>query len=365
MNVPMADLTVQYLSIKPEIDLAIADVINNSSFVMSNHVSDFESDFAKFCDTKFCVGVSDGTSAISLALQAGGIKQGDEVITVPNTFISTTEAISRVGAKIKFVDIDEKTYLIDINKLESAITGSTRAVIAVHLNGLMCDMERISSIAKKHNLIVIEDSAQAHGASINGKKPGFFSDVATFSFYPGKNLGAFGDAGAIVTNDEVIAKKILMLRNHGRALGEKYKYEVEGFNDRLDSIQAAVLKTKLKHLDEWNNKRIKIAGLYNKLLNGVGLPFVPNGYVHVYHQFVIRTKNRDGLMKFLKDNGISSGVNYPIPLHLQPAYANLGHKKGDFPVTESIVKEILSLPIYPEMSEDQIRYVADMVKEFF
>jgi len=346
MKIPLADLKLQHSSIKKELDLAINKVIDNCSFIMSKDVTDFEQAYAKFCNAKFCVGTSNGTNAIALALEACNIKEGDEVITVPNTFIATTEAISQVGATIKFVDIEEKTYLMDPEKIESVITKNTKAIIPVHLNGLMCDMKKIKEIANKHNLIVIEDSSQAHGALFENNPPGYYSDAATFSFFPGKNLGAFGDAGAIITNNPEIAKKAGMQRNHGREPNEKYKHKIEGYNERLDSLQAAILNIKLKYLNDWNNKRIKNANIYYQKLNKKRiLPYVPSKRKHVYHQFVLRVKNRDELINYLKEKDINTSVNYPLPLHLQPAYQKLGLKEGDFPITEKVSKEIVSIPI--------------------
>ena len=363
MKVPLADLRLQHSKIREELNSAINQIIDSSSFIMSPHIEKFEKEFASFCGIKHAVGVSNGTNAISLALEALGIKEGDEVITVPNTFIATAEAIAKIGAKIIFVDIDEKTYLMDTNKTEEAVTEKTKALIPVHLNGLMCEMKKIKKIAEKYNLKIIEDSAQAHGALLHSKAPGFYSDAASFSFYPGKNLGSFGDAGAVITNNDSVAEKIKMLRNHGRIPGEKYRHDIEGYNERLDSIQAAVLSIKLIYLDEWNEKRIKIAELYRKLLdkNKFILPFVPEDCRHTYHQYVIRVKDRDKIINFLKERGIGTGINYPVPLHLQPAYSYLGYKEGDFPVAEKAVKEILSIPMYPEMTEEQVRYVCDAI----
>ena len=367
MKILLADLKLQHSKIREELDAAITKVVDDCSFIMSEQIAEFENNFAEYCQAKHVIGVSNGTSAISLALEACGIKEGDEVITTPHTFIATTEAISKVGAKIKFVDIEEKTHLMDITKIEAAITENTKAIIPVHLNGLMCNMSKIRELADRHNLKIIEDSAQAHGALYNNNNPpGFHSDAATFSFFPGKNLGAFGDAGAVITNNDQIAEKIRMLRNHGRKLGEKHNHEIEGYNERLDSIQAAVLKVKLQYLNEWNKQRIQNAQLYQKHLDSskMVLPYVPDGYRHVYHQYVIRVKDRERLTHFLKESGISFGINYPIPLHLQPAYAYLGYKTGDFPIAERLTKEIISLPMFPELSEEQIKYVADKVNEF-
>lgn len=367
MKVPLADLKLQHAKIRDDLDAAIKKVLDDCSFIMSEQVSNFEKDFAEFCQAKHAIGVSNGTSAISLVLEVCGIKEGDEVITAPHTFIATTEAISKVGAKIKFVDIDEKTHLIDVTKIESAITEKTKAIIPVHLNGLMCDMEKIREVADKYNLKIIEDAAQAHGARCNDHPPGFYSDAATFSFYPGKNLGAFGDAGAVITNHDHLAEKILMLRNHGRKPGEKYRHQIEGYNERLDGLQAAVLLVKLKYLAEWNEQRIKNAQLYHQYLHTAGLmlPYAPENCKHVYHQYPIRCKEREKLIQFLKEHGISTGINYPHPLHLQPAYAYMGHKKGDFPVAEMVTAEVLSLPMFSELQEEQIKYVAETIHQFY
>ncbi|MEK6940124.1 MAG: aminotransferase class V-fold PLP-dependent enzyme [Nanoarchaeota archaeon] len=368
MKIPLADLKLQHAKIRDELDTAIKKVIDDCSFIMSEQMGVFEKNFAEFCKVKHALGVSNGTSAISLALEACGIKEGDEVITTPHTFIASTEAISKAGAKIKFVDIEEKTNLIDVKKIESAITEKTKAILAVHMNGLMCDMESIRTIADKYGLKVIEDAAQAHGALYKHNSPGYYSDAATFSFYPGKNLGAFGDAGAVVTNHDHIAEKIAMLRNHGRKPGDKYLHQIEGYNERLDSLQAAVLTVKLRHLQEWNEQRIKNAQLYHQYLHTAGLilPLAPENCKHVYHQYPIRCKDgeREKLIQFLKEHGISTGINYPLPLHLQPAYAYMGHKKGDFPVAEMVTAEVISLPMFPELQEEQIKYVAETIHQF-
>ncbi len=365
MNVPFADLKKQYLSIKEEIDKAIFNVIENSSFIMAEPLFEFENEFAKFCNAKHAIGVSNGTNAISLALQACNIKRGNEVITVPNTFIATTEAITKIGGRIKFIDIDEKTYLMDLNKLESAINPNTKAIIPVHLYGQMNNMKKIKEIADKYNLKIIEDAAQAHGALFDNKNPGYYSDAAIFSFYPGKNLGAYGDAGCVISNDDEIAKKVSMLRDHGRLREEKYTHSIEGSNERMDVIQAAILKVKLKYLENWNQQRIRNAKLYSQYIksNKIILPYINEKAKHVFHLFAIRTKNREKIIQHLNSNNIKSGIHYPIPLHLQPAYKYLNLNQGSFPVTEKVSNEILSIPMFAEMDEEQIRYVAEKIME--
>jgi len=365
VQIPLVDLKFQYLSIKKEIDEAIQRVLDSSNFIMGEEVKKFEEEFANFCNAKYAIGVSSGTDALFLALKAIGIKPKDEVITVPNTFIATTEAITMAGGKIKFVDINPLTYNIDINKIESAITKKTKAIIPIHLYGNPAEMDTILDIAKKYNLRVIEDAAQAHGAEYNGKRVGTLGDIGCFSFYPGKNLGAYGDAGAVVTNDYEIAQKIAMLRNHGRI--KKYKHEFEGINGRLDSIQANILLVKLKYIDKWTAKRIQKANIYNELLknhNEIVKPVVLPNSKHVFHLYVVRLKNRDKIQKKLKKEGISTGIHYPIPLHLQPVYKNLGYKEHDFPITENLAKEILSLPIFPELTMRQQLFITKKLKEF-
>ena len=361
------DLKAQYQNIKEEIDAAIKDVIDNTAFIMGKNVEGFEKEFAEFCNAKHCIGASNGTSALLLALKAAGIKEGDEVITTPNTFIATTEVITMCGAKVRFVDIDPKTYTIDTTKIREAINHNTKAIIPVHLFGQSCDMKTIKEIADDNNLIVIEDCAQAHGAEFEGKRVPC-AGIGCFSFFPGKNLGAYGDAGGIVTNNDEFAEKAGAWCNHGRLPGQKYEHSFEGLNERLDALQAAVLRVKLKHLNEWTNARRKNAELYNKLLYGVGditTPYEAENAKHVYHLYVIRTKRRDGLQKFLKENNIACGIHYPIPLHLQPAYKYLNLPEGSFPVTEEYSKTMLSLPMFPELSEEQIHYIAEKIKDFY
>jgi dTDP-4-amino-4,6-dideoxygalactose transaminase len=365
MKVNFVDLKAQYQTIKPEIDSAIQDVISNTAFVLGKAVANFEQEFASYCGTKHCMGVNSGTSALIMALKALDIGDGDEVITTPNTFIATAEAISYAGAKPVFVDIEEKSYNLDPNKLEKAITKKTKAIIPVHLYGQPADMDPVLRIAAKKGIPVIEDSAQAHGAEYKGKKTGGLGMVACFSFYPGKNLGAYGEGGAVTTNDENIAQKVRMLRDHGSP--KKFYHEFIGNNCRLEGIQGAVLSVKLKHLDKWNDGRRKNADLYRKYLKGtgVGLPEEMPYAKHVYHVFCVRVKNREKLIDFLKEKGIFTNIHYPIPIHLQKAYEFLGYKKGSFPVTEGCMDEILSLPMFAELTEEEIKYTADCIKEFY
>jgi dTDP-4-amino-4,6-dideoxygalactose transaminase len=367
MGIPLVDLKAQYLSIKDEIDSAIASVISGSIFILGKEAELFEKEFAAYCGVKFCVAVGNGTDALYLALRALGIGKGDEVITSPSTFIATSEAITLTGARPVFVDIDPQTYNIDANKIEKAITNKTKAILPVHLYGLPAEMDGIQEIAKRYKLLVIEDAAQAHGAEYKAKKAGVLGDAGCFSFYPGKNLGACGDAGALVTNSEEMAKKARMLRNHGRA--DKYNHEFEGINSRMDSLQAAILRKKLIHLEAWVENRRKNAYIYNKLLSGsngeITTPFEPKGLKHAYHLYVVRVKQRDALLKRLNEEEISAGVHYPVPLHLLQAYKYLGYKSGDFPVSEQASQEIISLPLYPELTEIQIETVVNCIKKSF
>jgi len=364
MSIPLVDLKAQYQSIKSEIDAAIKRVVESGRFILGEEVEAFEKEFAAFCGAKYAVGVDSGTAALHLSLILCGIGPGDEVITTPHTFTSTAEVVALLGARPVFVDIDPTTYNIDPNLIERAITPRTKAIIPVHLYGRPAEMDPILEIAEKHNLVVIEDAAQAHGAEYKGKRAGSLGKLACFSFYPAKNLGAYGDAGAIVTDDPELAEKGRMLRNHGRRA--KYEYQLLGYAYRLDAIQAAILRAKLAHLEEWTEKRRRNAALYNELLadTHLALPQEDEHIRAVYHLYVVRTPYRDRLRDFLRERGIETGIHYPIPLHLQPAFQYLGYKKGDFPHTERCSKEILSLPMYPELTRAQIEIVADAIKEF-
>jgi len=379
MNIPFVDLKSQYESIKEEIDYVISDVISKSAFIGGSYVKSFEEDFAQICGVKHCVGVGNGTDALFIALKVLGIGQGDEVIVPANSFIATAEAVTMAGAKVAFVDIDRRTYNIDPNKLEdylknrfarcakrSAPRLKVKAVIPVHLFGQPADMDPILDIAKKYNLKVVEDAAQAHGAEYKGRKIGSIGDIACFSFYPGKNLGAYGDAGAIVTNDDDFALKARMFANHGR-IG-KYDHEVEGVNSRLDGLQAAILEVKLRHLLKWTENRRKNAYLYNKYLADTDLitPAEIDNVKAVYHLYVVRAKKelRQSIQEHLKSKGISTGIHYPIALPNLRAYAYLNHKENDFPEATKASQEIVSLPMFPELTEEQIQFVTNEIKEF-
>ncbi|MBI2084160.1 MAG: DegT/DnrJ/EryC1/StrS family aminotransferase [Candidatus Aenigmarchaeota archaeon] len=367
MKIPLVDLKTQYLKLKNDIDTAIQDVIDSTQFIKGKAKEEFEQDFAKFCGSKFAIGCSSCTTALELALRATGIQKGDEVITVANTFTATAASIVHAGALPKFVDIDENTYNINTEHIEQKINDKTKAIIPVHLYGQSCDMDAIKELADKYSLAVIEDCAQAHGAEYKEKRVPV-SDIGCFSFFPAKNLGAFGDAGCVVTNDEAIAEKVSMLLDHGRAKGKKYEHDIIGFNYRMANIQAAILNVKLKFLEKFNEQRRKNAKLYNELLSGVKnliLPVQADDCKHVFYVYTIRTSKRDQLADFLKQNGISTQIYYPIPLHLQQAYKALGYKEGDLPVTEKVSKEILSIPMYPELTDEQITYVSTKIKEFF
>src|SRR5208283_3486756 len=367
MQIQLVDLNAQYQTIKEEIDAAIAEVVAKSSFIGGPFVKKFESSFAQFCDAEHCIGVGNGTDAIFIALKAMDIGQGDEVITVANTFIATAEAISQTGARVVFVDINPKTYNINVAKIEEKVNPRTKAIVVVHLYGQPADMDPILDIARRYHLKVIEDSAQAHGAVYKGRMIGSIGDVACFSFYPGKNLGAYGDAGAIVTNDEEVAVRARMFANHGRI--DKYDHEQEGVNSRLDGLQAAILNVKLKHLPEWTEKRRRNAFLYDRYLRNIDLilPVEMNGVKSVYHLYVVRVRNgiREKLQWHLKSKGVSTGIHYPIALPKLKAYSYLNHSPEDFPEAERASGEIISLPMYPELQESQIEYIAESIKHYF
>lgn len=364
MKIPLVDLKANYLSNKKEIDKAIQNVIDDTSFIKGKYLKEFEKNYAKFCKTKHCVGAANGTAALHLSLLACGIKANDEIITVPNTFIATTECISCVNGKIKFVDVKEDTALIDIEKLKKEITEKTKALIIVHLYGQMPNMDEIKDLADEKNLILIEDAAQAHASEWNGKQPGFYGDVASCSFFPAKNLGCFGDGGCVVTNNSEIAEKIDLLVNHGRK--EKYEHSIEGYNYRLDALQASILNAKLPHLKKLTEKRRENTLFYKKNLNSkIQTPIEAEKAKHVYYMYVVRSKKRDELKKYLNKQGISTGIHYPIPLHLQPAYKNLNLSKGTYPISETLSKEILSIPVYPELSQKQLEYIVEKINEFY
>ena len=365
MKVPFVDLKSQYQSIRPEVQSALQAVLDSTAFAGGPFVAEFEKAFARFCGAGFALGVSSGTSALWLSLLACGVGPGDEVITVPNTFIATAEAISFTGARPVFVDVDEESCLLNPALLERAITSRTRAIIPVHLFGQMADMDPLMAIAREHGLLVIEDACQAHGASYKGKKAGTIGDMGCFSFYPGKNLGAYGEAGAVVTNNEKLAREVAILRDHGQS--RKYYHSRIGWNDRMDGFQAAILSVKLPHLAEWNALRRQNARLYDLFLGavrGVTLPGEAGYGEHIYHVYAIRVADRDGLMKRLNENDIGCGIHYPVPIHLQEAYQVLGFKEGSFPVAEKCAGEMVSLPMFPEMTRDQVRHVSDEIEAF-
>ena len=362
--IPLVDLKAQYESIKDEIDGAIREVVESCQFILGPKVEAFEADFAAYCQSRFALGVNSGSSALHLALMAAGVGPGDEVITVSYTFVATAAAILYTGAKPVFVDIDPLTCNIDPAKIEAAITPRTKVIMPVHLYGTCADMDPIIEIARRHNLIVIEDAAQAHGAEYKGRRAGSMGDLACFSFYPGKNLGAYGEAGAVVTNNEQYVEVMKQLRDQGQS--KKYFHERVGYNYRMEAIQGAVLGVKLKHLDEWNTARRRHADVYRRELADVGLRLLAElpGCTSAYHIFPLFTDQRDELREHLHAAGVSTGVHYPIPVHLQPGYRGLGYKEGDLPQTERVCQEVLSLPMYPELSNETLTQIADSVRQF-
>ena len=362
MNIiPAFDLHQQYEQLRPEVDAAIARTLNSGAYILGKEVSAFETEFAQYCETSFAVGAASGTDALSLALMACEIGAGDEVIAPSQTAVATIAAIERTGAFPRLVDIDPARYTIDPEKIAQAITPKTKAMIPVHLYGCPAEMQPILNLAKEKEIFVIEDAAQAHGALWNGRKAGSLGDIAAFSFYPTKNLGAFGDGGAVLTNNPKLAERVRLLHQYGWK--ERYVSSVKGMNSRLDELQAAILRVKLKYLDKWNQRRRQIADLYRKCLSSahVLLPPHPLDVEPVYHQFVIRHPNRDSLRAALQALGIHTLVHYPIPVHLQPGYANLGLKRGSLPHSEQAAEEILSLPIYPELTDEQVQKVASAI----
>jgi len=383
-TIPFLDLVNIHQDLQPELLDVFRKSLSTAAFIGGPMVEEFERQFAQFCGASHCVGVASGTDAVRFALTAAGVKPGDVVVTVPNTFIATTEAISQTGARPDFVDIDERTYCMDPAKLQQYLeqdcvvnqeTGQlinhkdrapVTAIVPVHLYGQVAEMDAILQLAQKYNLIVVEDACQAHGAEYcsrkdnTWKKAGSIGRAGAFSFYPGKNLGACGEAGAVITNNDAIAHIIRMLRDHGQA--QKYHHEIEGYNGRLDALQAGLLTTKLRHLGEWNHKRQACAKDYNALLSGIDgvvRPFCPEWVRAVYHLYVIRVKNRAMVQKDLANSGIGTAIHYPIPLHMQRAYRHLGFSNGDFPVAEKAAAEILSLPMYPQLHTEQVRRVVD------
>jgi dTDP-4-amino-4,6-dideoxygalactose transaminase len=364
MKVPFLDLGAQHQPLREEINQAIMSVVDRTNFILGADVAEFEKEFATWTNRDYAVGVDNGLSALKLSLEAYRIGKGDEVIVPANTFIATAGAVTMAGATPVLVDVDPKYYNMDPNKLEDAITPNTKAIAVVHLFGLLADMDPILDIAKRHNLIVLEDTAQAHGALYKGRKAGAMGEVAGFSFYPGKNLGACGDAGAMVTNDKEIAERVKALRNCGSY--QKYYHVEIPYNHRLDTIQAAILRIKLKHIDAWNAGRRRAVAMYNEALKdaGVVLPEPLPETEPVWHLYPIRTNQRDELQKHLANLNIGTGIHYPIPVHLSPVYKDMGWKKGDFPITEQYAEQMLSLPMFPELTQEQVDYVAAGIKEF-
>lgn len=360
--IPFLDLRAQYQQIGPELERATLEVLRGTDYVLGAPVADFEDAFAAYCGARESVALNTGTSALHLALLAAGVGPGDEVVTVPMTFVATVAAILYAGATPVFVDIDPKTWTMDPSALEAALTPKTKAIVPVHLHGRLADMDAILAVARRHGAWVIEDAAQAHGARRNGISAGTFGDIGCFSFYPGKNLGAVGEGGAIVTNRADMAETIRCLRDWGQ--NGKYNHVRHGFNYRMDAIQGAALGVKLRHLDDWTDGRRRVAALYDEALSGldsVQLPPPAKGEDHAYHVYAIRTPDRDGIRARLAQVGVSTGIHYPRPVHLQPAYAKLGYGPGQFPVSEAMAAETLSLPIYPELADGTVRQIARAV----
>lgn len=364
MNIPFVDLKAQYAPFKDEILSGISRVFESMQLFLGENVQGLEREFAQFCDSPYGIGVSDGTNALHIILRALEIGPGDEVITVSHSFIATTEAILLTGAKPVFVDIDPDTYLMDVSQIEAKITPRTKAILPVHLYGQTVDMDPLLEIASRYGLRVVEDCAQAHGAEYKGRKAGTMGDAGGFSFYFSKNLGAYGEGGFITAKDAELATKIRKIRDHGS--GTKYHHDMVGLNGRLDEIQAVVLRAKLPHLSQWNEKRREHAAKYGELLQNLPLetPTEKADNYHVYHLYVIRVADRDLLQSYLKEQGVFTGIHYPVPIHLQQCIADLGYTEGSLPVTERITKEILSLPMYAELTDDQISYIVSTIKEF-
>jgi len=362
--IPFLDLKAQYLSIKPEIDAAVMKILESSQFVLGEEVAGFERDFAAYCGARHAVAVNSGTSALHLALLAAGVGPGDEVITIPFTFVATVSAICYTGATPVFVDIDPSTFTMDPSKLEEAITPRTKAILPVHLYGQMADMDPLLEIARRHDVAVIEDACQAHGAEYRGRRAGSVGVSGCFSFYPGKNLGAYGEGGIVVTSNDEHAKMIRMLRDWGQE--QRYHHKLKGFNYRMEGMQGAILRVKLRYLEQWTEARRTHARHYSKLLAGwVGaeVPVEAPDRRHVYHIYAVRSADRDGLQRLLQAEGVHTGLHYPIPVHLQEAHADLGHTVGDFPESEAAARQVLSLPMFPEMTAVEVEQVAAAVRQ--
>lgn len=363
-QIPFVDLKAQFNSIEEEVVQAILGTVKKGDYILGENVSLFEAEFAAYCNTEYAIGVDSGTSALEMIVSAYGFGPGDEVITQANTFIATALGVTYTGATPVLVDINPDTFMIDPKAIEAAITPNTKAIMPVHLYGHPADMDPIMEIAERHDLVVIEDASQAHGARYNGTRVGSIGHTSGFSLYPGKNLGAYGDAGIITTNDPDMAEKLMLLRNYGSK--KKYHHDSIGYNRRLDTLQASVLRTKLPHLNDWSEARRNNARKYTELLadTHLVLPKEADGVEPVYHLYVVRTDRREELKAHLEAKGIAAIIHYPIPIHLQPAYAHLGYNKGDFPITEMYCEQILSLPMFPELTDSDITYIAEAVKEF-
>ncbi len=364
-KIPLLDLTEQYRGIKEEVRDAIDRVLESGHYILGPETKAFEAEVAEFCGVKHAIGVGNGTDALQLVLDAHGVGPGDEVITTPFTFFASAEVVSQVRATPVFVDIDPKTYNLDVEQVKQKITSKTKAIIPVHIFGQPAEMDELMQLAEEHNLFVLEDAAQAIGSEYKGKKIGAWGHAATFSFFPTKNLGGYGDGGMIVTNDDQLADKLRILRVHGSR--PKYYHGIIGYNSRLDEIQAAALRIKLRHLDDWNNARAEKAAYYNKLLSELPVvtPYHAPDRKHIYHLYNIQAEDRDGLMEHLKENGISSGVYYPLPLHLQEVYKDLGYKEGDMPNAETISRKIFALPLYPELAEETMEHIVQVIRNYF
>ncbi len=363
IKISYLDLKAQYQSIKPEIDGAIARVLDSGQFVLGSEVAEFEQEFAAYCGASHCIALNSGTSALHLALLAAGVGPDDEVITVPFTFVASVAAVAYTGARPVLVDIDAQSFTMDVSAIEAAITPRTKAILVVHLYGQPADMDPITEIARRHGLVVIEDAAQAHGAKYKGRPVGSIGDIACFSFYPGKNLGAYGEGGAVTTSNPEYARTIRMLRDWGQ--DAKYHHVLRGFNYRMEAFQGAILRVKLRHLEQWTEARRALAGKYNELLGDseVERPKEMSWARHVYHVYTLRSRDRDGLRAALQEDGIQTGVHYPVPVHLQPAYADLGYGRGAFPRAEAAADQVLSIPLYPELSQRAVAEVATAVNK--
>lgn len=362
--VPFVDLKVQYRAIKPEIESAIGRVLDSGQYVLGDEVAAFEREFAAYCGARHAVAVNSGTSALHLALLAAGISPGDEVITVPFTFVATVAAIGYCGARPVFVDIGPRSFVMDVDQIEAAITPRTKAILPVHLHGQPADLDPILAIARRRGLVVIEDAAQAHGAEYQGRRIGGLGNLTCFSFYPGKNLGAYGEGGAVVSNDPESDRTVRMLRDWGAE--RKYHHVLKGYNYRMEGLQGAILQVKLRHLEGWTEARRRRAAQYDELLadSPVELPECRPGSRHVYHVYAVRHPRRDGLQRHLAENGVQTGIHYPIPVHLLSAWSDLGHRRGDFPESERAAAEVLSLPMFPELEPDQVEAVCQAIAQF-